>query len=133
MIIFIVAARKQSPEILARRKVRRWHADRPERRLQPVLDGLLRARRESAHLARDRSTGRPRAAVQPGVKVENGGLGPDTNSKLPVRFRVGGINKDGPESRGLSERCLMGYSSGRRSCRACPTTSSGASRPGRTP
>jgi len=51
-------------------------------------------------------------SVQPGVKVENGGLGPDTNGVRPVRFRVGGINKEGPESRGLSERCLMGYSSG---------------------
>jgi hypothetical protein len=50
--------------------------------------------------------------VQPGVKVENGGLGPDTNGVRPVRFRVGGIRKDGPEDRGLSERCLMGYSSG---------------------
>ncbi len=50
--------------------------------------------------------------VQPGVKVENGGLGPDTNGVRPVRFRVGGVRKDGPEDRGLSERCLMGYSSG---------------------
>jgi hypothetical protein len=51
-------------------------------------------------------------AVQSGVKVENGGLGPDTNGVRPVRFRVGGIRKDGPEDRGLSERCLMGFSSG---------------------
>jgi hypothetical protein len=50
--------------------------------------------------------------VKPGVKVENGGLGPDTGGVRPVRFRVGGISKDGPEDRGLSERCLMGYSSG---------------------
>jgi len=50
--------------------------------------------------------------VQSGVKVENGGLGPDTNGVRPVRFRVGGVRKDGPEDRGLSERCLMGFSSG---------------------
>jgi hypothetical protein len=49
---------------------------------------------------------------QPGIKAENGGLGPDTGGDRPVRFRVGGIRKDGPEDRGLSERCLMGYSSG---------------------
>jgi hypothetical protein len=48
----------------------------------------------------------------PGIKVEMGGLGPDTGGERPVRFRVGGIRKDGPEDRGLSERCLMGYSSG---------------------
>jgi hypothetical protein len=51
-------------------------------------------------------------ALQPGIKVEAGGLGPDTGGQRPVRFRVGGVRKDGPEDRGLSERCLMGYSSG---------------------
>ena len=49
---------------------------------------------------------------QPGVKAENGGLGPDTGGQRPVRFRVGGVRKDGPEDRGLSERCLMGFNSG---------------------
>jgi hypothetical protein len=51
-------------------------------------------------------------ALLPGVKAENGGLGPDTGGKRPVRFRVGGVAKDGPEDRGLSERCLMGFNSG---------------------
>ncbi len=51
-------------------------------------------------------------ALNPGVKAENGGLGPDTGGKRPVRFRVGGVSKDGPEDRGLSERCLMGFNSG---------------------
>src|ERR1044071_2835585 len=51
-------------------------------------------------------------AVLPGIKVENGGLGPDTGGQRPVRFRVGGIAKNGPEDRGLSERCLMGFNSG---------------------
>ena len=50
--------------------------------------------------------------LRPGIKPENGGLGPDTGGKRPVRFRVGGIRKDGPEDRGLSERCLMGFNSG---------------------
>jgi len=43
--------------------------------------------------------------LQPGVKTQNGGLGPDVPGERPVRFRVGGIAKDGPEDRGLSERC----------------------------
>jgi hypothetical protein len=51
-------------------------------------------------------------ALQPGLKSENGGLGPDTGGQRPVRFRVGGVRKDGPEDRGLSERCLMGFNSG---------------------
>ena len=51
-------------------------------------------------------------ALQPGVKSEFGGLGPDTGGDRPVRFRVGGVRKDGPEDRGLSERCLMGFNSG---------------------
>jgi hypothetical protein len=51
-------------------------------------------------------------ALQPGFKSENGGLGPDTGGQRPVRFRVGGVRKDGPEDRGLSERCLMGFNSG---------------------
>ena len=51
-------------------------------------------------------------ALQPGMKSENGGLGPDTGGQRPVRFRVGGVRKDGPEDRGLSERCLMGFNSG---------------------
>jgi hypothetical protein len=47
-----------------------------------------------------------------GVVTQPGGLGPDTGGSRPVRFRVGGTDKDGPESRGLSERCLMGFNSG---------------------
>jgi len=50
--------------------------------------------------------------LQAGIKSENGGLGPDTGGQRPVRFRVGGVRKDGPEDRGLSERCLMGFNSG---------------------
>ena len=30
----------------------------------------------------------------------------------PVRFRVGGIGTDGPEDRGLAERCLVGFNTG---------------------
>jgi len=44
--------------------------------------------------------------------VQRGGLGPDIPSTHPVRFRVGGIAKNGPEDRGLSERCLKGFNSG---------------------
>ena len=57
----------------------------------------------------------PNGQLPPMVKgavVQRGGLGPDTGGDRPVRFRVGGIRKDGPEDRGLSERCLMGFNSG---------------------
>ena len=50
--------------------------------------------------------------VVDGVRVIAGGLGPDITGERPVRFVVGGIGKDGPEDRGLSERCMVGFNSG---------------------
>ncbi|MEQ8312606.1 MAG: hypothetical protein RL839_16390 [Gammaproteobacteria bacterium] len=47
-----------------------------------------------------------------GAPTINGGLGPDVEGDRPVRFIVGGIGKDGPEDRGLSERCLVGFNAG---------------------
>ena len=47
-----------------------------------------------------------------GVKILAGGLGDDVAGERPVRFVVGGISKDGPEDRGLSERCIVGFNSG---------------------
>jgi hypothetical protein len=47
-----------------------------------------------------------------GVPVIAGGLGDDVPGERPVRFVVGGIAKDGPEDRGLSERCIVGFNSG---------------------
>lgn len=47
-----------------------------------------------------------------GAPRQYGGLGPDNPSTRPVRFVVGGIAKDGPEDRGLSERCIVGFNSG---------------------
>ena len=44
-----------------------------------------------------------------GVTPVAGGLGPDVQGERPVRFVVGGISKDGPEDRGLSERCIVGF------------------------
>ena len=46
-----------------------------------------------------------------GLEVIVGGLGPDISGERPVRFVVGGIGKDGPEDRGLSERCIVGFNS----------------------
>ncbi len=51
-------------------------------------------------------------ATVAGVEVVAGGLGPDVEGERPVRFVVGGIGKDGPEDRGLSERCIVGFNSG---------------------
>lgn len=42
---------------------------------------------------------------QPGGEIEAAG-------QRPVRFVIGGIGRDGPEDRGLSERCLVGFNSG---------------------
>lgn len=55
--------------------------------------------------------GRLPAAVE-GAQRQFGGLGPDIPSTRPVRFVVGGIAKDGPEDRGTSERCIVGFNSG---------------------
>lgn len=48
--------------------------------------------------------------VQSGVKVQHGGdqtVDIDFNEVRPVRYTHGGIGRDGPEDRGLSERCLV--------------------------
>ena len=42
---------------------------------------------------------------QPGGEIEAAG-------ERPVRFVIGGIGRDGPEDRGLSERCIVGFNSG---------------------
>lgn len=47
-----------------------------------------------------------------GVKVRYAGIGPNAGGKRPVRFVVGGISRDGPEDRGLSERCIVGFNAG---------------------
>ena len=39
-------------------------------------------------------------------------LGPDVEGERPVIALFGGIGKDGPEDRGLSERCLIGFNAG---------------------
>lgn len=57
------------------------------------------------------SNGRMPATVE-GAQVQFGGLGDDVPGERPVRYTVGGIAKDGPEDRGLSERCIVGFNSG---------------------
>ncbi len=46
-----------------------------------------------------------------GIERRPGGVVPATG-KRPVRFVVGGIGRDGPEDRGLSERCIVGFNQG---------------------
>ena len=55
--------------------------------------------------------GRIPPAVE-GAPFQRGGLGPDVPGERPVRYVVGGISKTGPEDRGLSERCIVGFNSG---------------------
>jgi hypothetical protein len=38
--------------------------------------------------------------------------GGDTGESRPVRISAGGIGTDGPEDRGLSERCIVGFNAG---------------------
>ncbi len=57
------------------------------------------------------ATGRLPATLE-GVPTIAGGLGDDVPGARPVRFVVGGIAKNGPEDRGLSERCIVGFNSG---------------------
>ncbi|NKB33886.1 MAG: hypothetical protein GKR91_12380 [Pseudomonadales bacterium] len=47
-----------------------------------------------------------------GAEIVQGRLDPDVDSDRPVRFLPGGIGSDGPEDRGLSERCIMGFNAG---------------------
>jgi hypothetical protein len=44
--------------------------------------------------------------------VHTANLGPDVEGDRPVLAVFGGIGKDGPEDRGLSERCLIGFNAG---------------------
>ena len=46
-----------------------------------------------------------------GIKNQPGGVVEAAGTR-PVRFVVGGIGRDGPEDRGLSERCIVGFNSG---------------------
>ena len=52
--------------------------------------------------------GRLPARVE-GAAEHTANLGPDVPGERPVLAVFGGISKDGPEDRGLSERCLIGY------------------------
>ena len=47
-----------------------------------------------------------------GAVVVQGRLDPDIDGERPVRFTGGGIGSDGPEDRGLGERCIVGFNSG---------------------
>jgi len=74
------------------------------------IEGLPLEENTRTSLLIEPSSGRMPARVA-GAPVAYGGLGPDIQGDLPVRFTVGGIGKDHPEQRGLSERCLMGFNS----------------------
>ncbi len=46
-----------------------------------------------------------------GIENQSGGE-VEAVGQRPVRFVIGGIGRDGPEDRGLSERCLVGFNAG---------------------
>ena len=47
-----------------------------------------------------------------GAVRQAGNIIADVPGTRPVRYRSGGIGADGPEDRGLAERCLLGFNSG---------------------
>ena len=47
-----------------------------------------------------------------GAAIHRANLGDDVPGERPVLAMFGGIGKDGPEDRGLSERCLVGFNAG---------------------
>ncbi len=47
-----------------------------------------------------------------GATLQRSSANGDVLSERPARFLLGGISKDGPEDRGLSERCLVGFNTG---------------------
>ena len=46
------------------------------------------------------------------VDKQGRAISADVEGRRPVRFRSGGIGTDGPEDRGLAERCLLGFNVG---------------------
>lgn len=50
--------------------------------------------------------------LAPGAVMQRSAPLQDIPGDRPARFLLGGISKDGPEERGLSERCLVGFNSG---------------------
>ena len=50
--------------------------------------------------------------LAPGALRQVGSYTADLPSERPIRYRGGGIVPDGPEDRGLAERCLVGFNSG---------------------
>ncbi len=59
----------------------------------------------------DPPNGRMPPLVQGAVEQIGSGT-EDLPSERPVRYRAGGIGADGPEDRGIGERCLLGFNSG---------------------
>ena len=51
-------------------------------------------------------------ALAPYAIHQQGSLLADLPGELPVRYRSGGIGADGPEDRGIAERCIVGFNTG---------------------
>ena len=51
-------------------------------------------------------------ALTPEAREEGRPVSANVAGRRPVRFRSGGIGADGPEDRGLAERCLVGFNAG---------------------
>ena len=51
-------------------------------------------------------------SLVPGASEQRGTPEPDPSAIRPIRYRVGGSGVDGPEDRGLAERCILGFAHG---------------------
>lgn len=60
----------------------------------------------------DPPNGRIPALVEGAIRSEGVYGGATTGGSRPVRMAAGGIGTDGPEDRGLSERCIVGFNAG---------------------
>jgi len=73
-----------------------------------IGDDLVR----TSHLIYPENGRTPPPAEGANLQRGAGSGGPDVPGERPVLYVVGGIAKDGPEDRGLSERCIVGFNSG---------------------
>lgn len=76
-----------------------------------VENAGIGAMQRTSHIVYPRNGQLP--ALAPTAIIQRGNYGgEDTGESRPARVLAGGIGTDGPEDRGLSERCIVGFNAG---------------------
>ena len=76
-----------------------------------VENAGIGAMQRTSHILYPRNGQLP--ALAPTAIIQRGNYGgEDTGESRPARVLAGGIGTDGPEDRGLSERCIVGFNAG---------------------